>query len=97
MLGATGYLDINAKLLLSEDLLLVAGGDLHIKELSSSTEALTLTLVSASGVVSVEQVPASLRLKILAWRGILVPPATAALQGSPRLLFLTRNILGLGR
>lgn len=95
VLAALGYMDINADLRASADLLLLSGGDMHIKRiLNSAPQPPLITLVSATGVVSLEEPDPALRLKIISWGGIYAPETPAGTGISPLLPLLERSVVG---
>lgn len=55
IIAATGYIDINTEVSIKAPVIILAGGDLRIKLLqSASSPAPAITLISATGTVSIE-------------------------------------------
>ena len=65
LLAATGYIKISAPLQLEHDLLVIAGGDISLASVDTRGDP-ALTLVSATGSISVKQIHGKLRLKYIA-------------------------------
>lgn len=98
LLAAAGYMDLNAGISISGDTLILAGGDLHIRELrvAGSTPS-RVSLISASGRVVVEQSSASLILKVIGRNGVSLPSAPSGQEGFPLPAPLKVLVYGLTR
>lgn len=76
LLAATGFIDIAAPVIAEKDLLVVAGGDLHIKGIyTSSPVYMKVTLISSTGVVQVDEIGSFVSVKALGREGVRLPPA----------------------
>lgn len=73
-LAAIGFADINAVLSIETNSLIVAGGDLYIKTLANqSAKEYEVSLISSSGLVHIEQITGTLRLKAIARDRVFLP------------------------
>jgi len=96
VIAASGYLDAATGLLLSTHALMIAGGDLHIGRLEAhGSKPLAVTLISAAGVVVLDQIHGPLKLRVIAWLGAYLPRGYEPLGNELPLPFLERWILGL--
>lgn len=68
ILAATGYIDLNGKLDVENDLVIFAGGELRIKELYSKSQ-INLTIISSSGAVTISKLDGSPNLYIYGRKG----------------------------
>jgi hypothetical protein len=73
LIAASGYLDAGARLTVESDVVLLAAGDLHLKALTSATAGAKITLISASGMVVIDEIVGEPILRIIAWQGALYP------------------------
>lgn len=97
-LAATGFLEISGDLLLSEDTLMVAGGNIWISRIDSADKLpKKLTIVSASGAVVVQNISPHIQTKILAKQWVSAPSTPSFEQDSNQLIppIISRQILSL--
>lgn len=72
MLAAAGYLDIDTTLQINQPMLLVAGGDMYLREVVASSP-LDLTLVSATGAIVVNKIDGPAAIAAHAWQNVFIP------------------------
>ncbi|NMC63697.1 MAG: hypothetical protein GYA55_11095 [SAR324 cluster bacterium] len=73
-LAVTGFIDVNSTLFLTENALIIAGGDLHIKNLASKPGLnIDVTIVSSSGQIHIEGIDPLINLKAIAREGVSLP------------------------
>lgn len=72
LLAAAGYLDISTSLSLESDLIIVGGGDVRIKKLDARLPA-RVSIVSATGIIMLEEVTGPAELRLIAWQGVFAP------------------------
>ena len=98
LLAAAGYMNLNAGISISGDTLILAGGDLHIRELrAAGSTPSRVSLISASGRVVVEHTSASLILKVIGRNGVSLPFSPSGREGSPLPEPLKVLVYGLTR
>lgn len=73
LVAAAGYIDFSGTLSVSADTLIVAGGDVHLSKLSSSLALAHVTVLSATGIVMIDEVSGPLELRAIGWQGVFVP------------------------
>ncbi len=73
VLASLGYIEASGELTLSTDILIIAGGDLSIQTLSSAFGTVHVTLVSATGSVTVQHIDPRVELRVIAWQGAFLP------------------------
>ncbi|NLF24428.1 MAG: hypothetical protein GX589_02055 [Deltaproteobacteria bacterium] len=96
VIAALGYLEAFEALTVSGKVMLVAGGDLHLKSLVSEGEAVEVTLVSSSGVVVVDQILGVLALRVITWSGAYLPFGYVPSGNNLLPPLLKREVLGMG-
>jgi len=96
LMAASGYLDINSTLSISADTLIVAGGDLRIKKiLAPGASQVSLTLISATGKIVIEESAGNLEIYPLAKVSVLLPPGSQIAEQSNKLPSnITEIVLG---
>lgn len=73
-LAAAGFIEANAGVFASADLLIIAGGDVRLSALRSARgDTPRVTVISATGVVDVGAVSGDLRLQVAAKEGAFLP------------------------
>ncbi len=74
LLAATGFIDIAAPVVSDRDLLIVAGGDLHVGAiLTTKPDFVKVTLISSTGTVRVDEVGNLVSLKAFGREGVRIP------------------------
>ncbi len=72
-LAASGYMDLRGQLSLAGPSLFISGGDMYIESLQSTVvPAPALSVISASGVVHINNLDKNLHLKIISWSGAFI-------------------------
>ena len=73
LLASSGYIDLE-EVVVTLPALIVAAGDVRIKNLSTELDAVaSLTIISASGMVMIDEIDGIIRLYVIAWQGTLLP------------------------
>lgn len=90
----TGYFEAADTLRLSQSVVLLAGGDIHLKRVDAVAAQIELTLVSGTGSVVVDEILGSPKVSALAWQGVYLPPETRV--GSTSIFPQRRKLQILG-
>lgn len=95
-LATAGFLDAVAPIEIRGSVLLIAGGDLFVTVLEASVPS-TVTLVSMTGKIVVEQVASSVSVHALGYGGVELPPNTSQNLTAPLPPTRERLLLGVRR
>ena len=93
-IAAKGYVDVAASLGINSDIIVLAGGDLHLKNLSALT-AVRVALVSATGIVMLDEISGPISLRVIAWQGAFLPSNAQLLPHDNLPPRLAQEILSL--
>lgn len=95
LLATTGSLKISGKISASSNLLMIAGTDVEISDLSSTGPMLDATIVSAAGSALIGFVSSEIKLNIIAFKDIVVPNGIANQNNQVRPPRLLQEVLGI--
>lgn len=93
VISAAGYIDISSSVILNGRGTIIAGGDLHIHKLISPYSS-EITLISASGVVLLDQTDTNTHIKAMAKQGVYLPHGFSSAPNALVGPILKRMVLG---